>query len=273
MRGARSSVSTADLSALVPTRGPRASPCRARRKRRHPRRGARLPRFCHDGVADGCDDRAVPQTLRNCFEVAVLNAVRKTPWLFRALARDVQAYVSRGWNSTDGCPRMPRALRTTYERRHGAMDRHRGGSELALLLAVLERSRVPYVGISLPYGELFDRSPEERRALLGARTLVVLLPLHAHQKVGRLLYVVRQLLLEEGVRVSFGFVEMARKKGDRHVAAFTVCDGTALVLCDTGACTTREYDDALALQKYRADTLLLVVHNPRGPVEDRPFQL
>ena len=210
--------------------------------------------------------------MENCFEVACITAVRKTPWLFRLLRRDVQQYVSRGWKSVDGCPLMPRPLRAEYAQRHKqVLNRTKGGNGLALLLSLISVSKIPYVGITMAYDKFFDMQPEQRRLLVNARFSLVHLEIAARPKVENVIYVLDKLLIEEGIPLIFGFIHMMRKKGARHAASFTVCKDTSIVMCDDGACVSEDYDALLRYQKYRVFELVLAIHVPRARQADVPF--
>lgn len=210
--------------------------------------------------------------MENCFEVACVTAVRKTPWLFRLLRPDVQRYVSRGWNSVDGCPLMPRALLKEYSRRHRpGLDRTKGGNGLALLLSLISVSKIPYVGITMAYDKFFNMHPDQRRLLVNARFSLVHLEIAARPKVENVIYVLDKLLVGEGIPLIFGFIHIMRKNGERHAASFTVCKRTSIVMCDNGACVSEDYDALLRYQKYRVFEVVLAIHFPRARQADMPF--
>lgn len=235
------------------------------------------PRFCTDRVGDGCDNQGIPQRDRNCFELAVLTAIRKTPWLFRILSKDVQQYVSSGWNSTSGCPRRPRSLSRWYKRITGRqLSDATGGSELALLLTILHKSHISYVGVSTPYRSFFDMTLQQRTEIVSACFTILHLTLSTESNlptVGSVLHVIRQLLLQETINVSFGFVHMMQKRGrNRHCVGFTVCKNESIVLCDSGNCTDHDYDLRFDYKTYRVYGVVIAVHNPRAPRQSQPFQ-
>jgi hypothetical protein len=180
--------------------------------------GYASPRFCTDRVEDGCNSQGIRQTASNCFELAILIAVRKTPWLFRLLSKDIQEYVSRGWKTTAGCPRRPRSLVRWYARISGEqLSTTAGGSELALLLAMLHKSRISHVGASVSYRSFFDMMLQRRAELLSARFTILVLSLPTDAKVlprvESVLHVISELLVREKINVVFGFVHIMRKHG------------------------------------------------------------
>lgn len=142
---------------------------------------------------------------------------------------------------------------------------------MALLLAMLSVSNVPYVGVAMAYDAFFALQPAQRRALVHARLSLVHLEIHARPKVENVAYVLDRLLVHEGVGLVFGFLNVVRKNGAGHVVPFTVCDRTSIIMCDNGTCASRGYDEQLRFQKYRVRGLVLAVHGARAAQVHRPF--
>ena len=200
-----------------------------------------------------------------------MNVVQKVKWLRSKMHRTVLKYVSDVWaqerHGEKLCVTMPKILTSAYARIGPGLKPitdANGGNDVTLLRALLEVSSIPYKQYSEHYKHFFEKSPQERASYFAHRVTLLTLHTtpHVRPKPKMLLTVVRNLLIDEGIPVSFGFLFLTD-----HTMSFTVCHKptTHFITCNYGKCYVVNHAAGNSIRDTTVQMCTLVVYRPRRP--------